>query len=342
MSIRSLALFMLANTTVVIDVNGQVRELLPGEVPGPGEVIVILGQGATAFNGIEVNVVDQSGVLSEVNLDSEIATIYEHIEQGKDPTLNKDLATAAGTQDGSSPTQLGEINRVDTETQAETWFETRDLESQGLSETQSVILLDLVQQSLLMQIDDSEGDSERYEDRGQPIVPNEFSGANDGSGHAVDLETNGEENLEDLVFLLTTVNGTEPSSDLIDQFVREQHDIYHSYADQQIQGDLLTGLIEESTLNALLLRDAQPDGYQADSATERGVLDVVDLLDDPSDSLSITLVEGGDHIHIVEAPLSRISETHHEMSEKELGYTEGVSASEVSIGLTELMMRSIE
>lgn len=148
MNMNTLATLALANTTVVIDINGQIRELLPGEVPGPGEVIVVLGQGATAATDTQAQVVSEQGALVDLNLDDEIAAILEQIEQGADPTQNEDLATAAGEQGGSSLTNSGSIERTGAETLAATAFETAGLEAQGLSRTQSVSLLELVEDSI--------------------------------------------------------------------------------------------------------------------------------------------------------------------------------------------------
>ncbi|KGY12233.1 hypothetical protein NM22_13275 [Vibrio tubiashii] len=152
MNAKSLAPFMLANTTVVIDINGEIRELVPGEVPAPGEVIVTLGQGATTATEpqIEAQLIGQEANSLDLNLDNEIASIIEQIEQGVDPTQNEDFATAAGGQNGSSPTGSGDIDRTGVETLAETQFDTSGLESQGLSETQSLALIDLVAQAIFV------------------------------------------------------------------------------------------------------------------------------------------------------------------------------------------------
>ncbi|MEF1255003.1 cadherin repeat domain-containing protein [Vibrio sp. M260112] len=166
MNAKSLAPFMLASTTVLIDVNGDVRELLPGEVPAPGEVIVVLGQDATANadspTGIEAQLIGEGGNL-DLNLDNEIASIIEQIEQGVDPTQNDDFATAAGGQDGSSLTGSGDIDRTGAETLAETQFDTSGLESQGLSETQSLALLDIVAAQLVIELEAPVFDAESYD-----------------------------------------------------------------------------------------------------------------------------------------------------------------------------------
>ncbi|UPQ89075.1 VCBS domain-containing protein [Vibrio sinaloensis] len=153
MNANSLATLMLAKTSVVIDVNGEIRALLPGEVPAPGEVVVTVGQDTTAEADagiIEAQLFGEDNQGLGLDLDNEIAAIVEQIEQGVDPTLNDDFATAAGGQNGSSLTTTGAIERTGAESLAETQFDTTGLESQGLSETQSLALLDLVAQAVFV------------------------------------------------------------------------------------------------------------------------------------------------------------------------------------------------
>ncbi|NVD06765.1 cadherin repeat domain-containing protein [Vibrio sp. JPW-9-11-11] len=152
MNANNLATLMLANTSVVIDVNGEIRALLPGEVPAPGEVVVTVGQDTTAEAGVgvEAQLFGEESQGIGLDLDNEIAAIFEQIEQGADPTQNEDFATAAGGQGGSSLTATGAIERTGAETLAGTQFETSGLESQGLSETQSLALLDLVAQAVFV------------------------------------------------------------------------------------------------------------------------------------------------------------------------------------------------
>ncbi|MFY2508465.1 cadherin domain-containing protein [Vibrio pectenicida] len=148
MSPKTIMPFLLANSTVVIDANGQLRELAPGENPRPGEVTVDIGPGAPAATELEAQLVADDGEAFDINLDNEIASIFDQIEQGVDPTQNEDFATAAGGQNGSSPTGSGDIDRTGSETIAETNFDTSGLESQGLSETQSLALLDILTETV--------------------------------------------------------------------------------------------------------------------------------------------------------------------------------------------------
>ncbi|MDC5851492.1 Ig-like domain-containing protein, partial [Vibrio europaeus] len=134
-----------ANQIIVIDVNGNVRVLIDGELPKPGEVIV---QADTEVNGrdqqLQVELVDQSGEPQDIT--AEIDDIFAALEEGQDPTqLGEDFATAAGGQSGSSLTASGSISRDGTETIASTEFTTEGFQSLGLSQTQSLTLLDQFQ-----------------------------------------------------------------------------------------------------------------------------------------------------------------------------------------------------
>ncbi|EGU57354.1 Ig-like domain-containing protein, partial [Vibrio tubiashii] len=134
-----------ANQIIVIDVNGNVRVLIDGELPKPGEVIV---QAETEVNGsdqqLQVELVDQSGEPQDIT--AEIDDIFAALEEGQDPTqLGEDFATAAGGQTGSSLTSSGSVSRDGTETIASTEFTTEGFQSLGLSQTQSLTLLDQFQ-----------------------------------------------------------------------------------------------------------------------------------------------------------------------------------------------------
>ncbi|MCK6265799.1 Ig-like domain-containing protein, partial [Vibrio sp. ZSDE26] len=144
MGIGNLSLFGLANATIVIDVNGQIRELAPGEIPLPGEVTVTVDNGGPDEPVIEAGLTNADGGFTELDLEGEIAQIFEQLEQGVDPTANDDFATAAGGAGGSSLGTSGTIERDGSETIAETEFDTEALEGQGLSETQSLALIDVI------------------------------------------------------------------------------------------------------------------------------------------------------------------------------------------------------
>ena len=105
--------------SVVIDANGQLRELTPGEAPRAGEVIVEFGQGAPAATDLDAQLVTDDGETFDLDLDSEIASIFDQIEQGIDPTQNEEFATAAGGQSGSSSTGTIEIDRTASQAEQE-------------------------------------------------------------------------------------------------------------------------------------------------------------------------------------------------------------------------------
>ncbi|WP_394125445.1 Ig-like domain-containing protein, partial [Vibrio hepatarius] len=127
------------NQVIVIDINGNLRVLGEGELPKPGEVI--FDPNAIEEQSPQVSLVDDSGVPQD--LTAEIDDIFAALEEGQDPTqLGEDFATAAGGQSGSSLTASGSVERDGTETIASTDFVTTGFASLGLSETQSLSLLE--------------------------------------------------------------------------------------------------------------------------------------------------------------------------------------------------------
>ncbi|MGF1909815.1 cadherin repeat domain-containing protein [Vibrio kasasachensis] len=141
MNIVSLAPLLLADGVVVINGLGQARLLQPGENAGPGEVIISQGNPQEL---LQVETVDSNGQIAPLNLDPQTQSIVEQLESGQDPTISEEFAPEAGEELGSSPTVFGAISRDGSETIATTLFETRGLESVGLSETQSLSLLELL------------------------------------------------------------------------------------------------------------------------------------------------------------------------------------------------------
>ncbi|WCP68436.1 VCBS domain-containing protein [Vibrio tubiashii] len=134
-----------ANQVIVIDVNGNVRVLVEGELPRPGEVIVQSNSDVVDNNQqLQVELVDDGGEPQDIT--AEIEDIFAALEEGQDPTqLGEDFATAAGGQSGSSLTASGSVTRDGTETIASTEFTTQGFQSLGLSQTQSLTLLDQFQ-----------------------------------------------------------------------------------------------------------------------------------------------------------------------------------------------------
>ncbi|MCG9642300.1 VCBS domain-containing protein [Vibrio sp. Isolate34] len=139
----------LASGSVVLDAQGQVRRLSPGEQPAASDVIISFETGEESVPSVSARFVDNQGQQNALDTDDAIAQVQRAIEDGFDPTeLGDEFDTAAGEQ-GSSLTNSGRIERTGAETQAATNFETDGFESQGLSETQSIALFDIIAFALI-------------------------------------------------------------------------------------------------------------------------------------------------------------------------------------------------
>ncbi|CAH6970445.1 Biofilm-associated surface protein [Vibrio chagasii] len=139
----------LASGSVVLDAQGQVRHLSPGEQPAAGDVIINLGTNQNSVPDVSARFVGSQNQQVDLDIDDAVAQVQQAIEQGFDPTeLGEEFDTAAG-EEGSSLTNSGRIERTGAETLAETNFETDGFESQGLSETQSVALFDIIALALV-------------------------------------------------------------------------------------------------------------------------------------------------------------------------------------------------
>ncbi|MCC4789824.1 VCBS domain-containing protein [Vibrio splendidus] len=139
----------LASGSVVLDAQGQVRHLSPGEQPAASDVIISFDTSEENVPSVSARFVDNQGQQNALDTDDEIAQVQRAIEEGFDPTeLGDEFDTAAG-EEGSSLTNSGRIERTGAETQAATNFETDGFESQGLSETQSIALFDIIAFALI-------------------------------------------------------------------------------------------------------------------------------------------------------------------------------------------------
>ncbi|MEZ9444320.1 VCBS domain-containing protein [Vibrio sp. 10N.222.54.F12] len=139
----------LANGVIVLDAQGQVRRLPPGEQPAASDVIVTVETTEESVPNVSARFVDDQGQQNVIDTDDAIAQVQRAIEEGFDPTeLGEEFDAAAGEQ-GSSLTNSGRIERTGAETLASTNFETDGLESQGLSETQSIALFDIIALALV-------------------------------------------------------------------------------------------------------------------------------------------------------------------------------------------------
>ncbi|WP_052878167.1 VCBS domain-containing protein [Vibrio coralliirubri] len=139
----------LASGSVVLDAQGQVRRLSPGEQPAASDVIISFDTSEENVPSVSARFVDNQGQQNVLDTDDAIAQVQRAIEEGFDPTeLGDEFDTAAG-EEGSSLTNSGRIERTGAETQAATNFETDGFESQGLSETQSLALFDIIAFALI-------------------------------------------------------------------------------------------------------------------------------------------------------------------------------------------------
>ncbi|MFH0271104.1 Calx-beta domain-containing protein [Vibrio jasicida] len=130
----------LLGQTVVIGLDGNLRELEQGEAPAQGEVLVSDLSNESTPN---VRIVTQESQ-EPIEITDDVARVAEAIAQGDDPTLlGTEFEPAAGESDGSSPQASGVIDRTGAESLAATDFETVGLASLGLSQTQILTLLEL-------------------------------------------------------------------------------------------------------------------------------------------------------------------------------------------------------
>ncbi|HDY7701886.1 TPA: calcium-binding protein, partial [Vibrio vulnificus] len=124
-----------AGRIVVLDLNGNIKILAPGQAIAPGELVI---------ETLEETDVPQFRIATdagETNITDDIQQIFAALEEGQDPTqLGDDFATAAGEAGGSSLVAGGTISRTGAESLASTDFSTQGLQALGLSETQSLVL----------------------------------------------------------------------------------------------------------------------------------------------------------------------------------------------------------
>ncbi|MDN3682588.1 Ig-like domain-containing protein, partial [Vibrio tapetis subsp. quintayensis] len=148
---------------IVIDALGNLKVVPQGTALKPGEVVVSNGDDQITVDGNDLpsaSIVGDDLSLTELNLDDEINQIFAALESGEDPTqFDDEFAPAAGeASSGSSLTTSGEIERTGAQTLASTSFDTSALQSQGLSQTQSLTLLESYRS--LISTDDAAPESE--------------------------------------------------------------------------------------------------------------------------------------------------------------------------------------
>ncbi|MEZ8104078.1 hypothetical protein ACED22_03025, partial [Vibrio cortegadensis] len=132
---------------MVIDLNGNVKVLKEGETVLPGELVIennISDMTGLTASEAQISRVNDKNELDDITDD--IEQIFAALEEGQDPTqINEEFATAAGTNSGSSLITSGAVERDGAEVLADTNFVTSGLEALGLSQTQSLSLLEAYQ-----------------------------------------------------------------------------------------------------------------------------------------------------------------------------------------------------
>ncbi|WP_337227345.1 Ig-like domain-containing protein [Vibrio cholerae] len=135
-----------ANQLLVIDRNGNVAIINAGEAVPEGAIILDPNSNNLMPEQEPLPVaqlVDAEGNAQPITDD--IEQILAALEEGADPTALDDIAPAAGGLQGSSITGSASIERDGAETIASTQFDTSGFEAIGLSRTQSLSLLNLLQ-----------------------------------------------------------------------------------------------------------------------------------------------------------------------------------------------------
>ena len=123
---------------IVISIDGTIKVLEEGEPLQAGDVVL---ESLNESNSPDVSVKRFSPEDGELELDQDIANIFEALEKGQDPgELGEEFSTAAG-QNGSSPGISGTIKRDGEETIPDTEFVTEGFEALGMSRTQSLSFL---------------------------------------------------------------------------------------------------------------------------------------------------------------------------------------------------------
>ncbi|WP_197413081.1 VCBS domain-containing protein, partial [Vibrio sp. MEBiC08052] len=132
---------------IIIDQDGNVITIKPGEIIPPGVVILEGGNflNHDEYTALNAKVVTPNG--DKVDITDDVNQLLTAIEQGNDPTqLGKEFAPAAGSYSGSSLSTSATVEAINDELIAQTDFSTQGLyrfSSLSLSTTQGLALLDV-------------------------------------------------------------------------------------------------------------------------------------------------------------------------------------------------------
>ncbi len=141
-----------ASQMIVIDKMGNVIVANVGDKVPNGAIILEKGNfqlnPGEQGSGISAKFVESEG--NSINITNDVEDIIAGIEQGIDPTaLGEEFATAAGGAASSSLTTSATLNLSDEETIAQTSFDTSASFTPYYSETQSLALVDYLNNSIL-------------------------------------------------------------------------------------------------------------------------------------------------------------------------------------------------
>ncbi|WP_205410503.1 VCBS domain-containing protein, partial [Vibrio spartinae] len=132
---------------IIIDQDGNVITIKPGEIIPPGVVVLEGGNflNHDEYTALNAKVVAPNG--DKVDITNDVNQLLTSIEQGDDPTqLGGTFAPAAGSVSGSSLSTSATVEAINDELIAQTDFSTQGLyrfSSLSLSTTQGIALLDV-------------------------------------------------------------------------------------------------------------------------------------------------------------------------------------------------------
>ncbi|WP_261855963.1 VCBS domain-containing protein [Vibrio ruber] len=205
---------------IIIDQDGNVITIKPGEIIPPGVVILEGGNflNHDDYTALNAKVVTPNG--DKVDITDDVNQLLTAIEQGNDPTqLGEEFAPAAGNSSaGSSLSTSATVEAVNDELIAQTDFSTQGLyrfSSLSLSDTQGLALLDVFNT-----LSSSASASTNTADSA-PIVSGTFTGDVTEGDIGDVVQTSGSLSISDAdpndnpVFADTTLDGTYGSLSLV-------------------------------------------------------------------------------------------------------------------------------
>ncbi|MGJ7093461.1 Ig-like domain-containing protein [Vibrio hannami] len=162
---------------IVIDINGNIKVVADLSDLKPGEVLLTIDDvSVETGENIQAGIVTPTGEISPI--DDEINQIFAQLEAGADPTLVGDeFAPAAGEggPQGSASTTADNIARQGDETIASTSFDTTGTAATGMSETQRLALVEVLETTIAA----DENDGPTIEVTAEPVFDENDAAAGD-------------------------------------------------------------------------------------------------------------------------------------------------------------------